>query len=289
MKKIFYTLIILVIVSCEKETSEGIPSYIKINNITVIDTTDNYSATDTSRTKNISDVWVSINGVNQGIYELPANFPVLNNGNVEVRIYAGIKDNGISAQRVSYPFYYSHLENTKLTPDSTTIINPIVGIKENIDGQFDDFDESFSFNYDSCCFEKIDANINGPYQNYGSLILKDSIFTTEIKYKDQTQSFDDLPQAGSPTYFELDYRNNTRFLVGAYINYSNGPTIEKSLLWVSPKDNWNKIYINLTETVAESIAAGAKDFSVFIKMERDFTLEKNELIFDNIRIIHYTN
>ena len=35
-------------------------------------------------TENITDAWVSINGIDKGIYELPATFPVLDNGNVEI-------------------------------------------------------------------------------------------------------------------------------------------------------------------------------------------------------------
>ena len=60
---------------------------------------------------------------------------------------------------------------------------------------------------------------------------------------------------------------------------------QKDLLWINPKDDWNKIYINLTETVNESV--GAENFSVFIKMQRTFDLDQNKLDFDNIRIIHY--
>ena len=275
MKKITYLILILAIFACEKEDTTGIPAYIKIDKITLSDTT---------ITENITDAWVSINGINKGVHELPANFPVFNIGNVEVKIYAGIKDNGIAAQRVSYPFYNAYIENTTLFPDSITIINPIVTVKENISGKFDDFDPSYSFNADSCCFQK---SPNGPYENYGSLTLSDSILITEIAYKNHPLSFDDVPQQGSPTYLELDYKNNTRFLVGMYINFPNSPTLEKGLLWVNPKDDWNKIYINLTETVTESV--GAQNFSVFIKMQRDFDLNENKLDFDNIRIIHYLN
>ncbi|MDC0249534.1 hypothetical protein OAK24_01510 [Flavobacteriales bacterium] len=289
MNKITCLILILGIVSCQKEETDGIPAYVKIDKITVVDTTINNSTTDTSTYRNITDAWVSINGINKGVHELPANFPVLDNGNFQIRIYAGIKDNGIAAKRVSYPFYYSWDSSIKLTPDSTTIINPEVYIKENISGQFDDFDNSYSFNSDSCCFQK---ESNGPYGNYGSLTLSDSILSTEVSYKDHPLNFgydnNDVPQQGSPTYLELDYKNNTRFLVGVYINFPNSPTIERDLLWVSPQEDWNKIYINLTKVVTEE-ALGAINFSVFIKMQRNFDSEVNELQFDNIRIIHYKN
>jgi len=220
------------------------------------------------------------------VYELPAKFPVLNEGNTDIKIYAGVKNNGISSDRVIYPFYSADTINKVLTVNSTTEIDPAVNTKENIDGQFDDFDNGFSFNSDT----RFQELINGPYGNYGSLSLdslsdSDSILITEINYKDFPLSFDNVPQQGSPTYMELDYKTNTSFLLGMYINSPNSPTLEKGLLWINPKEDWNKIYIDLTQTISEAI--GAETFSIFIKMQRDSNLDENKLDFDNIRIIHY--
>jgi hypothetical protein len=284
MKKITYLLIILVLSSCQKEDTGGIPAYIKINNITVIDTTINSSTTDTSTYKNITDAWVYVNDQIQGVYELPAKFPVLKDGDTKIKIYAGIKNNGIASERISYPFFAAYTINTTLTIDSTTTINPIVSVRKNISGEFDDFDNGYSFNYDTC-FQVLS---NGPYGKYGSLSLSDSdsILITEINYRDFPLSFDNVPQQGSPTYMELDYKSNTSFLVGMDINFpSSSIPLKKGLLWINPKEDWNKIYIDLTQTVSEAI--GAESFSVFIKMQRDSNLDENKLDFDNIRIIHY--
>ena len=277
MKKITYLLTLLVFASCQKEDAVGIPAYIKIENIYLGENDSNST---------ITDAWVYINGQLQGVYELPAKFPVLEDGNANIKVYAGIKNNGIASDRVIYPFYSSDTTNKVLTINASTEIYPTVNIKENIDGQFDDFDNGYSFNSDTR-FQKL---ANGPYGDYGSLSLNslsdtDSIFFTEINYQDFPLSFDNVPQQGSPTYMELDYKNNTSFLVGMYINFPNSPTLEKGLLWINPKEDWNKIYIDLTQTVSEAI--GAETFSIFIKMQRDSNLDENKLDFDNIRIIHY--
>jgi hypothetical protein len=274
MKKITYLLIVLVLASCQKEDTDGIPTYIKIKSIEL----------EGNITPSITDAWVYINGQFQGVYELPAKFPVLEQGNTNIKVYAGIKSNGIASDRAIYPFYSADTINELLTINSTTEIYPTVNIKENIgDGQFDDFESNYSFNYDAGFKGVIFEDGN----NYGSLSLSDSdsILITEINYKDFPLSFDNVPQQGSPTYMELDYKNNTSFLVGMYINFPNSPTLEKGLLWINPKEDWNKIYIDLTQTVSEAI--GAETFSVFIKMQRDSNLDENKLDFDNIRIIHY--
>ena len=274
MKKISYLLILLVLSSCQKEDIGGIPTYLKIDNITL---------DEENTTSNITDAWVYINGQLQGVYELPAKFPVLEQWNTDIKVYAGIKNNGIAAERTAYPFYNPYTINTELSINSTIVINPEISIKENINGQFDDFDNGYSFNSD-ICFQVLS---DGPYGKYGSLSLadSDSILITEIKYQDFPLSFENVPQQGSPTYMELDYKNNTSFLVGMYINSPNSPTLEKGLLWINPKEDWNKIYIDLTQTVSEAI--GAETFSIFIKMQRDSNLDENKLDFDNIRIIHY--
>jgi len=273
MKKTLYFLIAISLFSCDKDdtTTNGVPSYIQIDEITL----------DENYTTNITDAWVYIDGVNKGVYELPAHFPVLNDGAVEVRIYAGIKDNGIASQRVTYPFYHSDTSTIKLTIDSTTIISPTVVLKENIEGIIDNFDQSYNFNHDTCFSV---PETEGPYGNYGSLSFLDSILVTEINYKNPL-SFDNVPQQGSATYLELDYKSDSEFLVGMYINFPNTPTLQKDLLWINPKDDWNKIYVNLTQTVSEAI--GAESFSVFIRMQRDNFSEVKTLDFDNIRIVHY--
>ena len=274
MKKITYLLTLLVFASCQKEDAVGIPAYIKIENIYLGENDSNST---------ITDAWVYVNGQLQGVYELPAKFPVLEEGNANIKVYAGIKNNGIASDRVIYPFYSSDTTNKVLTINASTEIYPTVNIKGNIDGQFDDFDNGYSFNSDAC-FQVL---LGGPYGKYGSLSLSDSdsILITEINYQDFPLSFDNVPQQGSPTYMELDYKNNTSFLVGMYINSPNSPTLEKGLLWINPKEDWNKIYIDLTQTVSEAI--GAETFSIFIKMQRDSNLDENKLDFDNIRIIHY--
>jgi len=56
------------------------------------------------------------------------------------------------------------------------------------------------------------------------------------------------------------------------------------LLWINPKEDWNKIYVNLTQTISEGI--NATSFKVFIGMRRDHNLNINEVYFDNLKIVY---
>ena len=75
MKKNTYLLIILILASCQKEDSGGIPTYLKIDNITL---------DEGNTTSNITDALVYVNDQLQGVYELPANFPVLQEERISI-------------------------------------------------------------------------------------------------------------------------------------------------------------------------------------------------------------
>jgi hypothetical protein len=270
MKKITFLILILVIISCQKEEIDAIPGYIKIDQITL---------SDTSITQNITDAWVYVNDQLQGIYELPAQFPVLENKIQTLRVRAGIKSNGIASSRIAYPFYSSYFEEVMFNPDSTIIITPIVNYLDSIQFFLEDF-EGIGLNLATTAISDTSIlEISTEGNNYGGGVLNDSLFTFEI----ETDELKDLPQAGAPVFLELDYKSNTQFLVGVYINYPQS-VIQKDLLWINPKEDWNKIYVNLTSTISEGI--NASSFKVFIGMKRDFTLDTNTIYFDNLKVVY---
>ena len=86
IKRTILFLIMICILSCNKEESTEVPSYLKIDNILL----------DDNSTHNITDAWIYIDDNLQGVYELPAHFPLLVTGKHKLRIKAGIKENGIS-------------------------------------------------------------------------------------------------------------------------------------------------------------------------------------------------
>ena len=272
MNRIIILLILIGITSCKKENINQIPTYITIESITL----------DQNSSSNITDAWVYIDDNLQGVYELPANFPVLEQGVHKLRIKAGIKDNGIAGTRIPYPFYSSYIvEQQEFNQETTLLSAPIVSYLESatLDDKPEDFDgNGLNLETDSITFS---INNNDPLDgNYGVITLTDSIFLSEVT----TKEFNNLPQSGAPVYLELDYKCNTRFLVGVYINFPQSSVLQKDLLWINPKDDWNKIYINLTSTISEAV--GVDFFKVFIAIQRDFTLDKNTINFDNLRVVY---
>lgn len=270
MRIIITLMLILIITSCKKEESEGIPSYIAINDIVLNHTS----------THNITDAWVYINDNLQGVYELPAKFPVLPTGKHKIRIKAGIKNNGIAATRIAYPFYHSYIEEERdLLANTIISINPEVGYLQDANFFIEDF-EGIGIDLETTAISDTSIiELTNGNNNYGGGILIDSLITFEIA----TDELDDLPQAGSPVYLEIDYKCNTQILVGMYVNFPQS-VLQKDLLWINPQEEWNKIYIDLTSTVSEAV--GADFFKVFIQMRRDFKTDTNSFYFDDLRIVY---
>jgi len=266
--KIFIFLFIFI--SCEKD--DKIPSYLKVNNVNL-----NYNQNFGSITENITDVWVYFEDNLQGVYEIPVEFPVLEEGIKNIRVKAGIKANGIASTRIQYPFYSSFLDTINLVKDETIEIFPTFSYNDAFDAIIEDFENSGT-TVDSTITSEIDFTIVNEDENkYAFAEIVSPLINFEIATQDLT-----LPQQGAPVYLELDYKSSTEFLVGMYINYPQD-VVKSELVWVTSKQDWNKIYINLTQTVSESI--GAQSFKVFFNMRRNDPSSNEEISLDNIKVL----
>ena len=267
----YFFLLILISFSCNKE--EEIPSFIEINEINL---TSNSSFGED--TENITDIWIYLDENLQGVYEIPATFPVLNKGLQNIRIKAGVKANGIASTRIQYPFYTSYLDTVELIENETINISPSFAYNSSFDAIVEDFESSGTI-IDSTINSEIDFTVQQNNGNqYGYALIEDPNINFEISTQELI-----LPQQGAPVYLELDYSSSTEFLVGMYINYSQD-VVRRDLIWVTPKQEWNKIYINLTQTVSESL--GAESFKIFLNMRRTDPSLSEEINFDNIKILY---
>lgn len=91
-----------------------------------------------------------------------------------------------------------------------------------------------------------------------------------------------LPTNGTDVYVELTYRCNQPFYVG-FIAELPGQTTERPVVRLNPREDWNKIYINLvTELLA---VGGADDFKLLLSTFNDGS-GTGEIYVDNIKIVY---
>ena len=275
----YWIFIFFVFVACQKD-EVAIPTYFQINEIGFNDNINGETST-----SKISDAWFYVNDQKQGIYEMPCTFPVIGDGTNNIKIFSGIKVNGISASREIYPFYESYDTTINFISDSILSLLPTTKYKQNLNFYSEDFDGlgnnfDISINSDTNFISPFPSDsVYGELSNIGKVVLQDPF----LNFEATTFEIDDFPSAGSPVYLELDYKNNSTFIIGAYVNFSQS-VIKKSIIAINPSEDWNKIYVNLTPTINESI--GAQSLKVFLSMLRPESMNSAELSIDNFKIIY---
>ncbi|MBC8266656.1 MAG: hypothetical protein H8E84_06785 [Flavobacteriales bacterium] len=281
MKHLLFISIFFAIVfqSCEKAVvNDGIPSYISIPDIEVVTDPTNEG----SSSNKITDAWIYFDNDLQGVYPLPATFPLLLEGKQNISVKAGIKNNGIAATRVKYSFYDYFTEEITLTKDSTISLSPSVNYVENAKFHIIDFESG------SEIFEETASSDTSFLANNAIIFEGQSggvhLLSPHLTFEIATKEIDSLPRTGTPIYVELNYKSNTAFQIGVFANYPQS-VITTSILAINPKNEWNKIYIDLTSTIINT--QNANSHKVFISMRRDVnSTEMAELYIDNFKIVY---
>lgn len=292
--KTFHLLILLIIslslFSCEKGSVEDIPSFVKIDRIKLA-----VSDGQGTSSQKITDAWVYVDDELIGAFELKDSLPyltipVLNSGKHILKIYPGIKMNGIAATRVPYAFYSPVVKEVNLVRDSVLNIGaPVVKYSDKtIFAWLEDFEHS-SLSIDSTArsFIKIqrtsDPSLIFPEDNnsFSGLVVVPSD-TTIFECVSHNQFV--LPKTGSDIFLEINYKTNNAVTVGLFVNTSS-QTIQEPLLLLNRNTEWNKIYINLTAAVI--MHQNASSFRIFFGVVKEEDVTEARLLIDNIKLVHF--
>jgi len=260
------------------------PSYLQINSFAMY--TD--SIAQGSNSSKYTDVWVSVDGVSQGVYQLPAQFPVLASGTHKLVLHAGIMLNGIADSRVPYavvnPFDTTiDLAAGKVTPfiPSTTYTS-ITHFAQKED--FDHTGISFKASAGMTDTTLIDTLIADGFEGKcGAAYLDDSrpLF--------QYESVDSFPLPGSnaPCYVELNYKCSNEFSVGT-IAYNDFGITSTQIITMRVTDTWKKIYVNLTPTVTAGTNAFSthNNWKIYLYALKSNGLSTAYVYFDNIKVVY---
>ncbi|MFZ6051142.1 hypothetical protein [Halocola ammonii] len=287
MNRKLYTLLAAIfcgtLFSCEViNPTEEEPAYIHIETFEF-----ETSAGEGSDSQNITELWVYANGKNVGVYDLPADIPILEQGDTEIQIGAGIKNNGSSETRIIYPFYTVHEEIVNLQPFETDTLIPQFSYIEGLDFFHEDFEDP-GIKFDPDEFSDTSMTI----VNDEELVFEGNgtgkITLTEDKqyYYGKTDENLALP-FNQVVMAELNYRSNNSFVVGLIAEGPGG--IDKQFaLQVNPRDDgpseWTKLYIDLGYVV--TLYPNAQSFELYIESGLDGDNETGQVYFDNIKILH---
>ncbi len=271
-------LAILFFPSCDIiNNDEVIPSYIRID--TFLLNTTPYSQGPNNHT--ITDVWISVNGDFIGLFELPAEFPVLQTGDANIIIFAGIKKNGIAASRVKYPFYNFFSMDTVLHSNQILTIVPTISYSdETIFTWYENFEDpgtSIDTTMNSTV-DIIDTTANG------SQVAKIKLQGNNMDFEAVSINSFEFPGPSTSLYYEMDYKCDHQFVMGLNI-YNSGELTKQPVMLINPIDHWNKIYIDLT--YLSTINYTADYYKVYFVVIRTDTTSSAEVLLDNIKLLNY--
>lgn len=267
--------------------TESLPAYIYIDELSL---NTNFFNQGTNSHK-ITEVWVYVNGQSIGIFDLPANIPVLAEGDASVLIAAGIKNNGIASDRIRYPFYKNYETSVNLRPLETDTIRPVFSYIDNAQFIFREDFEDPGIGLEQLTGSQVDMSLvqqaNQVFEGTGSGFV--STNETFKIYRGGTNNQLAL-NAGNRIFMELNYKTNNSFAVGIQANPSSAFNKELALI-INPTQQidgvhqWNKIYVDLSWAAGANLAANS--YEIYIENVLDPGLTVSELFLDNIKVIQY--
>ena len=258
---------------------EPIPSYIHIST-TKLETN---APVEGSSSHRIPDIWIFVNDNPRGVYELPASFPVIGEGFPKISIIGGILENGISTTRKIYPFYASYILNNgsdqvELENAKTDTILPVFEYKESTTFAFmEDFENVIGIT--DLAGGGLLTKVAEAFEGISGLISLDDSNTT---YEGASTQLLALP-ANSPVYVELNYKSNNEFQLGVIGNYAT-QDVKFYKLIITPKTDWNKIYVNLEDEVT---SMQANTYQLLIKAEKQDDVTGPKIYLDNIKVLTF--
>ena len=288
MKRFFIFLVAASTAGCGlSEPPEQIPGYVQIEDISVTTNSGEGSNSD-----NISDCWVYVEDpelgfVLQGVYEMPASFPIVGEGNTPVRIQGGVRISGLSSTRQLYPFYRPYLDTVKLTPNGNAKIEPVVDYYPGV--VFDWMEDAEDPGLSMEATETSDTTllrITGSEAFEGNASLAYYVDTANPLFFGVTVDEFVLPKGGRPVFLEVDYKCNYEWIIGLLGNTPNGVT-DFIALTIRPKEEWNKLYIQLTNQVSAAGNLDATSFKIYFASLLNPDLQDEGYVYiDNIKLVY---
>lgn len=279
------------------DKEEPIPSYLYIPKIDLEVPTDGTQGTDAH---DILDAWVYVNGQLIGAFEMPATIPILASGSSRINVFAGIKKNGFTNERIRYPFYRSFDTEMELTPGVVDTLIPRVVYNQNAKFSWlEDFEDGTVSMDSSGSFTTVGTlgitqepaevyEFNGSTSTSSGKVV---IPSGAQRFENSTIQNYDLPRFGQDIYLELNFKCNTEVAVGMYpVQTSNalqGYAVVNLFSTVDENGEmqWKKVYISMSEDVNNPDYIGA-NFRPFFNAQTNSEVE-SQLFFDNIKLVHF--
>lgn len=292
LRLILFTTVLfsLMINSCEIiNPEEDIPAYLYIEGFNL--NTDVFE--EGTNAHKITEAHLFVAGKKVGIFALPAIIPVLEMGTQEIQVFPGIRENGLSNITDVYPYYDRYITTLTLQPGVVDTIRPVTTYADNANFLFspqEGFEDAtllFDTDLDGNTDNGMEVTTLDIFEGTGSGLIR--VRREEGQVEVGSNLLTTIPQNGTQTYLEMNYKTEVVFIVGVLGYDDRGIAVyaefEKG---VNPKAEWNKIYFNFTPEMNAirnfSPAVVEYRFAIFTNL-LDSDMEEADIFLDNIKLV----
>jgi hypothetical protein len=263
------------------------PSWIEVNPFVLV-ANPALSGSEGQLSQDFRDVWLYIDDQMVGCFQTPFKIPILKEGNVNIKIYPAVRNNGISSDKKIYPFMNVYEINSTLVQNQTLTVNPVTSYVDNLNFWIEDFeDASIKIQDDpntSLTNLFVSSDNLTPFNgfNYGKVVLNemDSIWVAST-----TEQLS-IPK-NKACFLEVDYYNTNTFVQGFLALSINGNVYQDNAGFNEQTFSavkWKKMYIELTELIGNSI--NGSNFIQTFKSNLDSLQTETFICIDNIKIVY---
>ena len=285
MRVLLYLLLVGILSACIKNNPN--PSWIEVNPFVLV-ANPALSGSEGQLSQDFRDVWLYIDDQMVGCFQTPFKIPVLKEGNVNIKIYPAVRNNGISSDKKIYPFMNVYEINSTLVQNQTLTVNPVTSYVDNLNFWIEDFeDASIKIQDDpntSLTNLFVSSDNLTPFNgfNYGKVVLNemDSIWVAST-----TEQLS-IPK-NKACFLEVDYYNTNTFVQGFLALSINGNVYQDNAGFNEQTFSavkWKKMYIELTELIGNSV--NGSNFIQTFKSNLDSLQTETFICIDNIKIVY---
>jgi hypothetical protein len=236
-------LYLLVVTACKKDGA--IPAYVEVDQPVVTGSNGQVISS------KITDLWVYVNDEPAGVWEPGKPIPLIAEGPSSVKLIAGVRKNGVTDDRIQYPFYQTWQQQVNLVPEQVQVIHPEFHYFDDLSYWLADFDTGLRFDTLNCSASMTivpsDSTLAGQGLGNGRILLD----AAHSLYRG-VSSGDPFTGVGSAAFLEIDYRSDAPLLVGVQYTLQGYqypiPYVYLKATKQYPGDkSWNKVYIDMSK------------------------------------------
>lgn len=264
--------------SCKKDGA--VPAYVQIDQPVVV------GGNGQAISSKITDLWVYVNDQPVGVWEPGKPIPLIAEGPTNVKCIAGVRKNGVTDDRIQYPFYQTWQQTLPLEREQTTVVHPAFLYYANLTYWLADFDSGLRFDTTNCTATMTivpsDSTLAGQGTGNGRINLDGS----HPIYRGLS-SGDPFTGIGSTAFLEVDYRSDAPLTIGVYYTYAGQahPTpyvVAKATKRPDGSIPWNKIYVDMATPWN---VPGAMDKRIYMEASLPGGATSATVDVDNVKLV----